>query len=165
MKVKVIIFLLIEGDLHFHIKRKLKKNEHFPEKIIKNWFLQIVMALEYLHKRRVLHRDIKSSNIFITSCGSVKIGDFGIAKVLASTVDNAMTLVGTPYYLSPEVCEDKPYTFKSDIWALGCVLYEMCSLKHPFQSKSLIDLIIQIVKEKPPDIPSVYSKELGNLVQ
>jgi NIMA (never in mitosis gene a)-related kinase 1/4/5 len=143
----------------------MKRQEHFPEKIIKNWFLQIVMALEYLHKRKVLHRDIKTSNIFITSCGSVKIGDFGIAKVLASTADNAMTLVGTPYYLSPEVCEDKPYTFKSDIWALGCVLYEMCSLKHPFQSSSLINLVIQIVKEKPPDIPGLYSKELASLVQ
>lgn len=65
----------------------------------------------------------------MTSNGTVKIGDFGISKVLENTLDQASTVVGTPYYMSPEVCENKPYTFKSDVWALGCVLYELCTLK------------------------------------
>jgi NIMA (never in mitosis gene a)-related kinase len=87
------------------------------------------LALEFVHRKKILHRDIKSSNIFLRSNGSVKLGDFGISKILEHTVDAAVTFVGTPYYMSPEVCENKPFTFKSDVWALGCVLYEMCTLK------------------------------------
>lgn len=87
----------------------------------------MLMALDYIHSHHVVHRDIKSSNIFLSTCRTVKIGDFGISKQLNSTQDKAMTLVGTPYYLSPEVCKNEPYTYKADIWALGCVLYELCT--------------------------------------
>lgn len=118
-----------EGDLGFHVKRRQQKKELIPEKIILNWFLQIALALDYIHSKKILHRDIKSSNIFLTSNGTVKIGDFGISKVLEGTQEAANTVVGTPYYMSPEVCENKPYTYKSDVWALGCVLYELCTLK------------------------------------
>ena len=86
------------------------------------------MTLEYIHGRKVLHRDIKVSNIFLTGNNTVKLGDFGISKVLDATYDQAQTVVGTPYYMSPEVCENKPYTQKSDVWSLGCVLYELCAL-------------------------------------
>lgn len=103
----------------YHIKKKKAKGERFSEDQILNWFIQIAIALEYIHGRRVIHRDIKTSNIFLTGNGTVKLGDFGISKVLESTNEAAMTVVGTPYYMSPEVCESKPYTFKSDVWALG----------------------------------------------
>ena len=86
------------------------------------------MTLEYIHGRKVLHRDIKVSNIFLSKNNTVKLGDFGISKVLESTQEIANTVVGTPYYMSPEVCENKPFSFKSDVWALGCVLYELCTL-------------------------------------
>lgn len=76
-----------------------------------NWFIQLTMALDFVHNNHVLHRDIKCSNVFLTSNGSIKLGDFGVSKVLRSSTDNAHTLIGTPYYLSPEVCENKPYTF------------------------------------------------------
>lgn len=76
-----------------------------------------------------MHRDIKTQNIFINSNGTLKLGDFGISRVLDNTNDAANTMVGTPYYMAPEVCESKPYTFKSDVWALGCVLYELSTLK------------------------------------
>ena len=82
----------------------MNKKEYFTEVEIFNWFVQICLALEYIHGRKVLHRDIKASNIFLTGNNSVKLGDFGISKVLENTGSNAMTVVGTPYYMSPEVC-------------------------------------------------------------
>ncbi|KAL4435740.1 hypothetical protein ABPG74_018291 [Tetrahymena malaccensis] len=154
-----------QGDLSFHIKQKLKENEHFPEKLILNWFIQLTMALDFIHEKHVLHRDVKSSNIFLTSNSTIKLGDFGISKVLHSTADKAQTLIGTPYYLSPEVCENKPYTYQSDIWALGCVLFEMCSLKHPFVSESLMALVVKIIREPNPNIPNMYSSDLNCLIQ
>ena len=94
----------IVGDLSFHIKRKLQKNERFTETEIFNWFVQLCLSLEYIHGRKVLHRDLKSQNIFLTGNKTVKLGDFGISKVLENTNGAAMTVVGTPYYMSPEVC-------------------------------------------------------------
>ncbi len=86
------------------------------------------MALKHCHDRKILHRDLKSQNIFLTKRGMVKLGDFGIARVLSNTKSRAKTIVGTPYYLSPEIIESLPYNFKSDIWSLGVLLYEMCAL-------------------------------------
>uniref|UniRef100_A0A8D1KY74 non-specific serine/threonine protein kinase n=2 Tax=Sus scrofa TaxID=9823 RepID=A0A8D1KY74_PIG len=116
------------GDLFKRINAQ--KGILFQEDQILDWFVQICLALKHVHDRKILHRDIKSQNIFLTKDGTVQLGDFGIARVLNSTVELARTCIGTPYYLSPEICENKPYNNKSDIWALGCVLYEMCTLKH-----------------------------------
>jgi len=110
-----------------------------------------------------LHRDLKSQNIFITANGRVKLGDFGIAKVLSKTTDNAKTMVGTPYYLSPEIIENRPYSFKSDIWSLGVLLYEMCSLKPPFDASSLHFLALKIVRGVYPALPAQYSRDLKAL--
>ena len=74
-----------------------------------NWFVQICLALKHVHDQRILHRDLKTQNIFLTSNGKIKLGDFGIARVLNNTMECARTLVGTPYYLSPELCMEKPY--------------------------------------------------------
>lgn len=90
-------------------------------------------GLEYIHGQKILHRDIKSMNVFLQN-DEIRIGDLGVAKVLSNTAAFAHTMVGTPYYLSPELCEEKPYNIKSDVWALGCVLYEMCTLRHPFDA-------------------------------
>ena len=130
-----------------------------------NWFIQLAMALEYIHGRKVLHRDIKVSNIFLTGNNTVKLGDFGISKVLETTQEQAQTVVGTPYYMSPEVCESKPYTHKSDIWALGCVLFELCALDKPFFAENLLGLVYKIVQDDPKPIPDTYSKELAKLVE
>lgn len=90
---------LEEGDLNHHIKVRKQKGEAFSEELIMNWFLQILLALQYVHSKKILHRDIKTSNIFLTSNGTVKLGDFGISKILEGTMDNAETMVGTPYYM------------------------------------------------------------------
>lgn len=86
------------------------------------------MALVYVHKRHVIHRDIKTQNVFLTSSHTIKVGDFGISKVLESSTQVAMTVVGTPYYMAPEACQSQPYTTKSDVWALGVLIYELCTL-------------------------------------
>ncbi len=100
------------------------------------------MAINYIHKNKILHRDIKSQNVFINSNGCLKLGDFGISKVLQNTMDKANTMVGTPYYMSPEMYENKPYTTKSDIWALGCILYELCTLKRAFEGSNIMALLM-----------------------
>merc|ERR1719355_45480 len=129
------------------------------------WFAQIVLALQYIHSEKVLHCDLKTSNIFLSRESSVvKLGDFGISRVLEGTADAAVTMVGTPYYMSPEVCRNEPYSWKSDVWALGCVLYEMCMLKHAFESNSLMGLIYRIVSEPADPIPEMYSSEPRELV-
>ena len=105
--------------------------------------------MKYIHDLKILHRDLKTSNIFLTSNGQIKIGDFGISKILQETNENAQTTVGTPYYLSPEICQNKPYSYKSDVWSLGCILYELCTLRHAFNSSNLLGLVYKIVEEKP----------------
>ncbi|OQR85366.1 serine/threonine protein kinase, partial [Thraustotheca clavata] len=112
------------GDLAGCIKAQDSEN-YFDMNCVLDWFVQMACAIKYLHRQRILHRDLKTSNIFLTKENIVKLGDFGIARTLNSTMDQAKTVVGTPYYMSPEVCESKPYSYASDIWSLGCVLYEI----------------------------------------
>ena len=88
----------------------------------------------------------------------IKIGDFGIAKVLASTADMAQTVVGTPYYLSPELCENRPYNSKSDVWALGCVLYELLTLEHAFKGGNMAALILNIIRGGYDPLPNDESR-------
>eukprot|EP00344_Euplotes_crassus_P007075 CAMPEP_0197017808 /NCGR_PEP_ID=MMETSP1380-20130617/79751_1 /TAXON_ID=5936 /ORGANISM="Euplotes crassus, Strain CT5" /LENGTH=495 /DNA_ID=CAMNT_0042444957 /DNA_START=115 /DNA_END=1603 /DNA_ORIENTATION=- len=133
--------------------------------MIIDYFTQICLAIKHLHDRKILHRDLKSQNIFLTKDGIVKLGDFGIAKVLSHTKENLQTIVGTPYYLSPEIVENKPYNYKSDIWSLGVLLYEMLCLEPPFNGTSLTMLAMRIVKGNYKAIPKRYSTKIGTLVK
>lgn len=150
------------GDLFKRINSQ--KGVLFSETQILDWFVQICLALKHIHDRKILHRDIKSQNIFLTKDGTVQLGDFGIARVLNSTVELARTCIGTPYYLSPEICENKPYNNKSDIWALGCVLYEMCTLKHAFEAGNMKNLVLKIIRGSYPPVSVHYSQELRSLL-
>ena len=151
---------------HFISKEKVKVNfiiiadTQFSEGVILNWFLQTCMALMYIHQKKILHRDIKTQNIFLTSNGTIKLGDFGISKILENSITQAKTTVGTPYYLSPEACQNQNYNSKSDVWALGCVLYELCTLKHAFDASNLLGLVYKIVKGTYEPIPKIYSERL-----
>ena len=131
---------------------------------ILDWFTQICLALKHVHDRKIIHRDLKCQNIFLTKERIIKLGDFGISRVLTSTIEKAKTMVGTPYYLSPEIIEGNSYSFKTDIWSLGVILYELCALKPPFGGNNLHFLALNIVKGKYAPIPNCYSKEMRNLI-
>jgi NIMA (never in mitosis gene a)-related kinase len=145
------------GDLSDRIKKFRSQRKSFPEEQVLRWFTQAILALKYIHDSKILHRDLKSGNFFLSKSGNMKMGDFGIAKVLECTAACAQTQIGTPYYLSPEICSGKPYSWGSDIWSMGCILYEMCARKVPFDAPDLKSLIRKITAEKPPQVPSEYS--------
>nr|XP_019607738.1 PREDICTED: serine/threonine-protein kinase Nek3 isoform X1 [Rhinolophus sinicus]XP_019607740.1 PREDICTED: serine/threonine-protein kinase Nek3 isoform X1 [Rhinolophus sinicus] len=151
------------GDLMQKIKHQ--KGKLFPEDMILNWFTQMCLGVNHIHKKHVLHRDIKSKNIFLTQNGKVKLGDFGSARLLSNPMAFACTYVGTPYYVPPEIWENTPYNNKSDIWSLGCILYELCTLKHPFQANSWKSLILKICQGSVSPLPSHYSYELQHLIK
>ncbi|KAK6321522.1 hypothetical protein J4Q44_G00084980 [Coregonus suidteri] len=151
------------GDLYHRLKQQ--KGELLPERQVVEWFVQIAMALQYLHEKCILHRDLKTQNIFLTKTNIIKVGDLGIARVLENQNDMANTLIGTPYYMSPELFSNKPYNHKSDVWALGCCVYEMSTLKHAFNAKDMNSLVYRIVEGKLPQMPSKYDPKLGELIK
>ncbi|PNI80220.1 NEK4 isoform 4 [Pan troglodytes] len=120
---------------------------------------------QYLHEKHILHRDLKTQNVFLTRTNIIKVGDLGIARVLENHCDMASTLIGTPYYMSPELFSNKPYNYKSDVWALGCCVYEMATLKHAFNAKDMNSLVYRIIEGKLPPMPRDYSPELAELIR
>ena len=156
------------GDLASLISQRsttTAADRYFPEGQVLDWFIELCLALRYCHDRKLLHRDIKTQNIFVNQHNTCKLGDFGIARVLTATREMASSVVGTPYALAPEVCESKAYSYAADVWALGCVLYEMCSLRRPFEADNLLGLVWKIVHCQPRDITEgQFSDELKGLV-
>ena len=161
--INIVMEYCDKGDLNDFILRKKEENKLIEEAIIWNLFIKITIGLAHIHKMKILHRDLKTMNIFLKDEFQVKIGDLGVAKILLKN-SFAKTLIGTPYYLSPEICEEKPYNDKSDVWALGCILYELCTYKHPFDAKSQGALILKIMRNIPENINQYYSNELRNLI-
>ena len=156
------------GDLSMLLQnRKLNMKDddkYFPEQIIIEWFRQTTSALEYLHAIPILHRDVKTNNIFLTDEFQTKLGDFGLAKVLEGPDSRAKTYCGSIYYMSPEILSGKPYDHKSDIWALGVVIYEIVTLTKPFDALLTYQIVSQILNDNLPVLLSNYSTDLCNLM-
>jgi len=152
------------GDLGKQILNHREKKQLFTEGQIMHWFTQALLGLKYLHTKQILHRDLKPQNIFLTRQGDLRLGDFGISKVLQGSSSNKeQTTIGTPYYFSPEICNERVYSFASDIWALGCILYELAALHVPFEAQNILGLISKITEGRPEPLPQVFSTDLRML--
>ena len=137
----------------------------FKEDLILHWFVQLALAVHFMHDSKVLHRDIKAANIFLLGSGRVVLGDLGISKVLDGGAGAlARTQIGTPYYMSPELFKAAAYGYKSDVWAVGCVLYELAALAHPFDAASLPALSSRVAAGRYPPIHARYSASLHKLI-
>lgn len=158
------------GDMHTYLQDAKKAGKMPSEHRVQEWLVQIVLALHALHVRKILHRDLKTQNIFLAgsrpqNAFALKLGDFGIAKVLNSTTDLAMTQIGTPFYMSPELFNNKPYGYKSDVWGLGCVLYEVVNGQRPFDAQSINGLALKVLKGRYTPITAGCSEETKCLIK
>ena len=154
-----------EGDDMFkRIKNQIKNKTFFSENQILDWLTQICLGIKFLHDRKILHRDLKTENIFLTKNQIIKLGDFGVAKCLDYTLEKASSHVGSPYYISPEILNGEEYSYPTDIWSLGVILYELCCLKKPFEGRNIGELNANIIRGKYIDIKTDYSKDLKCLV-
>ena len=175
-KMNQNIYILMEycdnGDLCSFLNKvkKARKDENYflDEDLVWKLFIQMSIGLYYIHSKKIIHRDIKTLNIFLTKNLDAKIGDLGVAKILEDT-NHANTFIGTPYYVSPEMCKNKPYNEKSDIWALGCILYELLTFNHPFTANNQPALFIKILNSKfnpfPPGVPEDLKKMVEFILQ
>ncbi|XP_030605996.1 serine/threonine-protein kinase Nek11 isoform X2 [Archocentrus centrarchus] len=153
-----------DRDLDCKLEEVRRGGRSLPESQVIDWLIQLLLGLHYMHDRRILHRDLKAKNVFLKR-NLVKIGDFGVSCLLMGSCDLATTFTGTPYYMSPEVLNHQGYDCKSDIWALGCLLYEMCCLTHAFQGPNFLSVVMKIVEGDTPTLPTAYSPDLNSVMQ
>ncbi|NWV45003.1 NEK11 kinase, partial [Daphoenositta chrysoptera] len=148
------------GDLDFKIQEYKDSGKMFTQSQVIDWFIQLLLGVNYMHERRILHRDLKAKNIFLKD-NLLKIGDFGVSCLLMGSCDLATTFAGTPYYMSPEVLQHQGYNTKSDIWSLGCILYEMCCMNQAFTGQNFLSVVLKIVEGETPSLPDRYPSKLN----
>ena len=163
-KLYIVLEFAKYGDLSHVIKKQQSKRRFMSEHQVMTLFVQICLALRHLHKHNILHRDLKPQNIFVGDDFKLKLGDFGCSKLL-DRIRLARTQVGTPYYMSPEIWNNKRYDAKSDVWSLGCILFELASLGVPFKARNLPQLAAKVANTKTPLIPTTYSTNLRRLAK
>ena len=152
-----------DGDLQTKIVKMRKEGGMFKEDLIWSYSIQMIEGLKALHDKKIMHRDLKSANIFLVKDKhQCKLGDMNVSKVIKEK--DLLTQTGTPYYASPEVWRDEPYSYKSDLWSIGCVIYELCALRPPFRGKDLDELFVNVCKGKVDRISHVYSDDLWKMI-
>lgn len=137
-----------DGTLADRIKQCAARDSKLSAPLVQRWFVQLALAVDHVHASRILHRDIKSANIFLTSSADVKLGDFGVSRKLSETRSMATTICGTPFYLAPELVRGQAYSQPADVWSLGCVLFEMLTLRRPFAGGNIGELVMNISRGK-----------------
>jgi len=147
------------GELFFH----LHKEKRFKDEKAKFYIIEIILAIEYLHKNKMLYRDLKPENVLIDTNGHIKLTDFGLSKIIQKPKEKAYTICGTPQYLAPEVLSDKGYDCTVDWWSLGCVLYELLVGRSPFRIL-LGDSLNEDFYKKKILIPDYVSDEAQDLI-
>ena len=161
--LNIIMEYADDGDLQSKICKKKNEGKLFNEILIWLYSIQMIEGLKALHSKKIMHRDLKSANIFLMKENhQCKLGDMNVSKVIKEKVLTTQT--GTPYYASPEVWRDEPYSYKSDLWSIGCVIYEMCELHPPFNGRDLDDLFYNVCKGKVKRINKIYSDELWQMI-
>ncbi|KOO25476.1 protein kinase 6 [Chrysochromulina tobinii] len=155
------------GDLRRLLRRANESKTSLQEVQVWRYFVQVCDGIRHMHEARIMHRDIKPANIFLASNGSVKLGDLGLGRAFSSQTYEALSKVGTPLYMSPEVLDGRGYEWKSDVWSLGCLLYELATLRSPFKAEgdNLYTLFKKISVGKYEALPAHYSPALQSLVQ
>jgi NIMA (never in mitosis gene a)-related kinase len=160
--LNIVMEFADDGDLDSKIQSHIKAKTSLPENEIWQFLIQMVSGLKALHDNKIMHRDLKCANIFLMKGGALKLGDLNVSKVVKMQL--AYTQTGTPYYASPEVWSDKPYDYKSDLWSVGAVIYELCALKPPFRGQGLQELYRNIMRGVYDPIPKTYTKELSSMI-
>jgi NIMA (never in mitosis gene a)-related kinase len=150
------------GDLHSMIEEH-RPPSYIDENTVLTIFCQVCLGLDYLHAQQILHRDIKPMNVFLMKDGTVKLGDFGIARLLPPQ-SLARTQVGTPAYLAPELWNGKRYDSKADVWSLACLLYEMCTGRTPFDASNVAAICSKVLNGHFRPITGPYNSDIGRLI-
>lgn len=152
------------GDLYAQVTAR-SPSRYFRENEVLLIITQLCLAINHLHNKKMMHRDLKTPNVFLTTCGLIKLGDFGFSRQYDQTLsaDVGTTFCGTPYYLAPELWNQAPYSKKADMWSLGVILYELMSLKKPFSGASMRELIDKVVTGRFDPLPNHYSPALMQL--
>ena len=147
------------------LKNIIKKNKIFSENEVWKIFTQLIIALDYLHDYQVIHRDLKTANIMLSRNYNIYLGDFGVAKILPPTQIHTKTQIGTPYYFSPEIVDGKNYTNSTDVWSLGCILYELIYNKLPFEAQNMYQLAYKIKNQTIHYPHTDFSSKLVTLLK
>jgi len=153
------------GDLQAQLRHHRSTREKMAEARVLKWCQQMLSALAYIHSLCILHRDVKPANVFLTENEDIKLGDFGISRVLEKGSSLASTHCGTPCYYSPERCRGQQYGTPSDVWALGCILFECLTLERPFKAQSLHDLVSSVLNQPTPKLPEDTNIVLQEVIE